>query len=96
MASRPLRAPLLPTAHSSRLRVGHDPGKPSRKHGWQTALRGENAGTRRLRSCEHCELAVYEPSVAVLASSRSVAMRFCSVRRLIPNISAVRLRLPST
>ena len=30
------------------------------------------------------------------ASSRSVVIRFCSVRRLIPNISAASLRLPRT
>jgi hypothetical protein len=40
--------------------------------------------------------AVYAPEAAALASSRSAAIRFCKVRRLIPNISAASLRLPRT
>jgi len=36
------------------------------------------------------------PRLAAFASSRSAAIRFCSVRRLIPNISAASLRLPRT
>ena len=40
--------------------------------------------------------AVHDSGIAVFASSRSAAIRFCSVRRLIPNISAARLRLPPT
>ena len=43
----------------------------------------------------HCSYH-YAPGVAALASSRSSAIRFCSVRRLIPNISAASLRLPLT
>ena len=39
---------------------------------------------------------VQEPGVVAFASSRSAAMRFCNVRRLISNISAARLRLPCT
>ena len=40
--------------------------------------------------------AVHEPGAVAFASSRSAAIRFCSVRRLIPNISAASLRLPRT
>src|ERR1017187_4866276 len=41
-------------------------------------------------------LAIHAPWVAAFASSRCALIRFCSVRRLIPNISAARLRLPPT
>jgi hypothetical protein len=37
-----------------------------------------------------------QSDVATFSSSRSVAIRFCSVRRLIPSISAARLRFPCT
>jgi len=40
--------------------------------------------------------AIHEPAVVAFASWRSDAMRFCSVRRLIPSISAASLRLPCT
>jgi hypothetical protein len=37
-----------------------------------------------------------ESDVAVFSSLRRRAIRFCSVRRLIPSISAARLRFPPT
>ena len=39
---------------------------------------------------------IQEPGVVAFDSSRSAAMRLCSVRRLISSISAARLRLPCT
>jgi hypothetical protein len=37
-----------------------------------------------------------ESDVAAFSSLRRMAIRFCSVRRLIPSISAARLRFPAT
>ena len=49
----------------------------------------QKARARRLSRAHHDE-----PGVVIFASSRSVAIRFCNVRRLIPNIPAASLRLP--
>jgi len=51
----------------------------------------------RSRRAARCGMTHYhEPGVGAFASSRSAAIRFCSVRRLIPNISAASFRFPRT
>jgi hypothetical protein len=78
------------------------------RDGWQTtkndglphkvdSIGGQTIAFRGLpRARSATQRTVYEPEAADFASSRSAAIRFCSVRKLIPSISAASLRLPRT
>src|ERR1035438_688133 len=64
-----------------------------RRAGGAAAVAGRAAAGGTLWAGSACR---HAPGVVAFASWRNAAIRFCSVRRLIPNISAARLRLPPT